>query len=86
MLGVHTVYIVTMVTAVAGVSSAGPSALPIAQVRTRGYQKCNAIWHNNNMNTLLFQRAAEAAMSGISQDDWFHYRHFGTWSYEGGER
>ena len=33
MLGVYTVYIVLMVTAVAGVSSAGPSALPIAQVR-----------------------------------------------------
>ena len=32
----------------------------------------------------LLQRAAEAAMTGIRQDDWFHYRHFGTWSYEGG--
>ena len=25
-----------------------------------------------------------AAVEGILQDDWVHYRNFGTWSYEGG--
>jgi len=34
--------------------------------------------------TVIAKKAVVAAIDGISQDDWVHYRNFGTWSYEGG--
>ena len=57
-----------------------PSASDVAKVSSQDFSKALSVeWLNNSV-----QNVVPAVLYGIQNDDWVHYRNFGSWSYEGG--